>query len=310
MKQDTTSKHARRGFAIMAGLFLAAIVVFNFDAVVDRFRGYIDVVAIVLETSGVRVGSAVSVEGMEAGRITAIDFVTLGDTGALALNLRLEDRVRGVLRVGSRAYTARERFIGEPSVRIVAGPADAPPLESGDTLYPLTQISIDELVDRGLEFAPALDSLALALSELERMAASRRPRIEGLVDRLAIATEEAGALRAELGRGAFGEWLADPTLRRRIDRLQERLAELSEAADGLGRYGDPELRSGVAELGRRAERLQSELAELEQRLAEGGGMVSRMRRDSAIAVAIAGVQAQIDSLRAEGMGFALRMFLP
>ncbi len=49
---------------------------------------------------------------------------------------------------------------------------------------------------------------------------------------------------------------------------------------------------------------------LEQRLAEGGGMMSRVARDSALAVAVAGVQAQIDSLRAEGMGFALRMLTP
>lgn len=294
----------------MAALLLAAALIFNIDVIVDRVRGYIDVVAIVLETSGVRIGSPVWVEGMEAGRITGIEFVALGDTGAIALHLRLEDRVRDAVRLGSRARTARHRFIGEPTVRISAGPPDAPPVETGDTLYPLDPVSMEHLVARGREIAPALDSLTAALVALERLVDARRPGLEALVDRLAAATEEAATLRAELDRGAIGEWAGDGTLRRRIEQLEHRLAALSEAARGLQRYGDPELARSVADLAGRAERLSTALADLDRRVEAGRGVIPRMGRDSALAVAVRGVRAQIDSLRAAGLGFALRMLLP
>lgn len=295
---------------IMAALFLIAIFVFTMDIIVDRFRDYIDVVAVVLETSGVRVGSPVLIEGMEAGRVTGIDVMELGGRGAIALHVRLEDRARSVVRVGSRAYTARRNLIGEPGVRISAAPPGSPPLESGDTIRPADRPSLEVLMRGGKDFIPALDSLNIALVELERLVDTRRPDMRAVVDHLALAADEAATLRRDLDGGTIGHWLRDPALGQRIDQLRLRVAALSEAAAGLQRYGDPEMREGMAALGQRAEEVGFTLDELERRLGQGDGFLTRMGRDSALAVALSGVQAQIDSLSAAGIGFALRMFLP
>lgn len=294
----------------MAALLIAAVLIFNIDVVADWFRGYVDVVAVVSETSGVRVGSPVIVEGVDAGRVTGVGVVELGGRGAVAFDVRLEDRVRSVVRAGSQASTMRQRFVGEPRVVITAGPAGSPPVESGDTLYPARPLTLDTLLERGKAIVPALDSLRVVMAELERLASDRRPEMEQLVSRLAVATEEAGALRADLEEGSLGRWLRDPTLGERIDQLGVRVASLSEATGRLQRFGDPEMRRSVAAVGERADRLAAALEELEEGLAAGDGALGRMQRDSAIAVAIGAVQAQIDSLRAEGLGFALRMFRP
>lgn len=322
MKHDNTEARARRGLAILAALFLAAILVFNLDVIVDLFRGYVDLVAIVTETSDVRVGASVWVEGMEVGRVTGMDLV--GPTAlaamsnelapeqraAVALHVRLEDRAREVVRKGSRAYTSRQRVIGAPTVRIDAGPATAPPVESGDTLYPADRPTIEMLIERGKMFPSALDSLVAAVREINRLADAREPALTLLLDRVSVVTEEGAALRVDLEGGSLDQWLDDPTLGRRVDALRRRVAELSEAADGLQRYGGGELRSSAGSFAERAERLRVALDALDRRLTEGGGMASRMSRDSALLVAMEGVQAQVDSLRAEGLGFALRMLKP
>lgn len=312
MTQDPTRTRVRRGLAILAGLFVAAALIFNLDVVLDQFRGYVDVVALVTETSGVRIGAPVLVDGIEAGRVEHIDFVDLGGEGALALHLRIEEQVQPALRRESRAYTARERFIGAPSVRISSGPPEGPPLESGDTIYPQDLISIDSLIERSMAFPATLDSLATAVTQLNELVGARRPAIGLLMDRVSVVTVEAGVVRTALSDGGLGLWLNDPELRQRMARLRERVDELSEAAAAMSaRYQDPELRAGVDAVALRTQRLGQTLDELQANMAEGGGgFIPRAARDSALAVAIQGVQAQIDSLRAAGLGFAVRMILP
>lgn len=308
--------------AILAALFLAALLIFNLDLVVDAVRGYIDVVVIVTETSDVRVGAPVWVEGVEAGHVTAMDLVDPAalaavaertgseEPAAVALHVRLEDRVRDVVRQGSRAYTARSRVIGAPSVRIDAGPPAAPPVESGDTIFPADRPSISDLIEHGRAFPAALDSLAAGVRELNRLADARGPGLDRLVGRITVVSEEATALRAGFEDGSLGRWLGDPEPGRRLERLRQRVAELSESAAALQRYGDGELGRSAVSVGERAERISAALDVLDQRLTEGDGILSRAQRDSALAVAVAGVQAQVDSLRAEGLSFALRMFIP
>lgn len=312
VKHNTLRTRERRGLAILAGLFVVAALIFNLDVILDQFRGYVDVVALVTETSGVRVGAPVAVEGVEAGRVTAIDFVELGGAGALALHIRLQDDFQSVVRRGSRARTARERFIGAPGVRISAGPPDAPPIQDGDTIYPAVTISLESLIERGMAVPAVLDSLGTAVTELNQLVSARRPAIGLLMERVDVVTAEAGALREDLSGGSLSRFMNDPTFGERVTRLRERVAQLSEVAEDLSaRYQDPELTAGIESVSARAQRLGQALDALQTNMAEGGGgFIPRAARDSALAVAIEGVQAQIDSLRAAGLGFAAEMILP
>jgi len=324
VKNDNSSVRVRRGFAYLAGLIFTGVVVFNLDVVVDMFRGHIEVVAIVTETNDVRPGASVWVEGVEVGRVRSmglVDPATLAgmadrlgpdDQAAIALHLRLEERVHDVVRQGSRAYTARQRVIGAPTVRIEAGPPEAPPVEPGDTLYPVDRPTVEGLIEMGKTFPAALDSLLVGVQTLNSLADDRGPGLDRVMDRITVVNEEAGTLAADLEGGSVGRWLADPELGQRVESLQRRVAALGEAGQSLQRYsaGDGDLARSGAALMARAERLGAALDALQARLDEGDGMLTRAARDSALAVAISGVRAQVDSLRAEGMGFALRMITP
>jgi hypothetical protein len=309
---DPVARRARRGYALIAAMVLVAVLIFNLDGVVEWFRGHTDLVALVDRTEGVRVGSPVLVEGVEAGRVTDIRFVDRGPDAAVALSIRLDDRVLPAVRQGSHAHTVKRRLIGQPTVLISAGPTDSPPVEPGDTLYPSGLPSIEELLERGLAFPASLDSLNLALEELGGLVERRRPALRELVDRLAVVTDEATTLRSDLEGGSIARWLEDPELGVRIDRLRRQVAAIGEAVDRLKARadGDDGLRTRLGTVTERADRLAARLDTLGHTIREGDGIVPRMSRDSALAVALAEVTAQIDSLRAEGMGFALRMLLP
>jgi hypothetical protein len=308
--QNTDERRVRRGYAILGGLLLAAVLVFNLDAILDRARGSIDVVALVSETSGVRVGSPVWIAGTRAGHVTGIGFAGDGDSALIAIDVRLEDRFRPLLGESATAYTTKRRLIGQPMVRIETGTDRSRPLEDGDTVAAATRVDLDALLARGEAFPAALDSLQSALREVQARVQARRPQLVALTDRIASTTEAAASLGAELERGSLGPLLTDPRLGQRIEALESRLVELDHAGRSLGRYTDGELARRVPTLLERAGRLEGDLDRLRTALESSRGTLPRLGRDSALALAIRGVEAQIDSLRAEGLELGLRMLLP
>ncbi len=309
--QTENGRRERRGYLILAVLALSALLIFNLDVIVDWTRGYVDIVAVVGETSGIRKGSSVWVGGVEAGRVRDLAFIGQGDSSAVAVDVRLEDRALALVRHGSDVYTTKRRFIGEPIVRIEAGDPAAPPVEDGDTLRGGSRASLDELIRRGKVFPSALDSLTDTLERLQGLVEGRRPDLATLAERLAAATDEATRLSRRLEGGTVDRLMADPRLGERITGLRHRLADLGAAVDSAGRRaGDAGLGTRLDSLDRRRQRLAAELAVLQDRLDTGSGTLGRMRRDSALAVAMGGVRAQIDSLMAEALTLATRMLLP
>jgi hypothetical protein len=309
--ENANGPRERRGFIILAALFLSALLVFNLDLVVDWTRDYVDVVALVERTNGIRRGSAVVVEGVDAGRVTDIGFVGHGDSAVVAVDLRLEARARSLVRAGSDVYTAKRRFIGEPVVRIAAGDPRAPAIEDGDTLRGASRPTLEALIDRGSTFPAALDSLTRTLAGLQDLVADRRPELATLTERLGEVTASAGELTRRLEGGSVGRMMDDPELASRVAALQDRLAALGAAVDtARSRYGEAGLGEPLGSLARRSQRLGDRLAALHERLEHGDGVLGRLQRDSALAVAVGGVQAQIDTLMTDALSLAARMLLP
>ncbi|NIQ53408.1 MAG: MCE family protein, partial [Gammaproteobacteria bacterium] len=233
--QTENGRRERRGYLILAVLALSALLIFNLDVIVDWTRGYVDIVAVVGETSGIRKGSSVWVGGVEAGRVRDLAFIGQGDSSAVAVDVRLEDRALALVRHGSDVYTTKRRFIGEPIVRIEAGDPAAPPVEDGDTLRGGSRASLDELIRRGKVFPSALDSLTDTLERLQGLVEGRRPDLATLAERLAAATDEATRLSRRLEGGTVDRLMADPRLGERITGLRHRLADLGAAVDSAGR---------------------------------------------------------------------------
>lgn len=320
-KSTSETRREWGGYGIIAGLVIAIALIVNFPRVVDRFSDRYDLVVLLPQAGGVRPGTPVEVAGMEAGVVTAVEMLTVrrplagGDTAGVALHVRLEESTRAVIRADSPVQAGARRMIGEELIRIEPGSAWAPTVDDGDTLLAVPRSSAREVLSAAESFPATLDSLMLSGREIAALVEARRSDLSRLESRSAAALEEAGALLAGLEGGSIGRLLSDPAVPARIGSLRATVAELSAAIDtALTRYtgDDPgaSLAPALERLSRRSERLRTELALLQERIEEGDGMLGRMRRDSALAVALTGVQAQVDTLRAEAMSIVKRMFLP
>lgn len=297
-------------------MVVAAALIFNLQAVRDLARDQIDLVAFLPDASGVRVGTPVRVAGVETGRVLGIDFLAAGDSAQIALNLRVGEDAAAVLRRDSEVRSVRLRGIGQPIVQIEAGSAAAPPIRSGDTLYGRPGVDPALLLERGKQLPAAIDSLLRSARRVQALARARGPDIERLQASIDATLAAASGLSRALEGGSLAGLLGPEGPLDAVARLQERLAELTAELDAaVARYsggedGQDGVRPALESLGERVTGLRAELDALRARMADGGGFLYRLPRDSALTVAIRGIQAQIDSLREEAASIALRMILP
>lgn len=309
-------QRARGGFAILAGLLLVAVLIVNLQAVVDLTRDRLDLVVIVAEAPAISIGSPVWVEGVESGRVTRIAFLPAGDSVEVALSVRVEGEARAVLRRDSDVRAVRQRFIGEPLVSLRAGTPGAPMVRDGDTLRSRSHLDPMAILERAREVPDSLAALMEQVRRVGDMAAAREPELEALGRRVDAASAAASALSDQLDSGSLRPLLAADGVGRQVGALRDRIAELSDAVSvAMERYtgaeGDgSELTASLAGLSERVAGLNADLEALAADLRESDGMLGRMQRDSALAVAIRGVQAQVDSVRAEAASIVLRMLLP
>jgi phospholipid/cholesterol/gamma-HCH transport system substrate-binding protein len=310
-----TSRSARRGYYILASLLVVGVVVFNLPAIRDLTRSQVDIVALVMDAPGVRIGTEVWAEGVKVGRVQGVRIQPVQDTMFVALDLRLDTRATTIVTRGSDVRVVRRRQIGEMAVRISAGEPGDPPLQPGDTLVGRPRISPQELVALGQALPGTLDSLLVYARTVEAAFEARRPRMERAGDQIREVLDAASALADEVERGPLGEML-DPVrgAPARVRALGQRVEKLAAAAERLGeRYSlatEDGLAAEVRALNERARAVEASLARVQSEIETGEGFFGRFREDPAIERAIRGVEAQVDSLVAEAWSVALRMFLP
>jgi hypothetical protein len=313
--KNSTPDPARRGYYILAGLIVAAILIFNMDAIADLGRRDLNVVALLDEAPGVRAGTDVWVEGVRVGRVKKVPIVQENGAPVAALDLRIQAESRALVTTGSDVRASRRRFIGDPVVRISAGRPDDPPIQTGDTIRGQPRLTPEALLAEAANLPLVLDSIREAAALVHAQFERSQPRIERLGRQLQATMDAAGALTVQLDRGSLAPMLdGSAGLPYRIQALRIRLTTLAQAlTEVTERYG-PDLEDGLAArldgFARRGHTLQVNLAALEARIEEGDGFIGRFQQDTALHVAVRGVQLQIDSLMAEATSIALRMILP
>jgi ABC-type transporter Mla subunit MlaD len=306
---------ARRGYVLLAALFLVAIVIFNMDAIRDLGRRDVHIVALLEDAPGVRAGTPVWVEGVRVGRVKEVVIIKEDDVPLVELDLTLEPRARALVTRSSDVRASRQRFIGEPIVRIFAGSPDEPPIEEGDTIRGKPRLTPAELLAEAATLPVMLDSIRAAAAVVQARFEEGQPRLQRLGDQVQATTAAAGALSDQLDHGSLGRMLdGSAGLPARVRTLGARLAELGDALGAVTeRYG-PDLEDGLAvhleRLAARSRNVQSALAALEAHMDTGDGFIGRVQQDTALQVAVRRVQLQIDSLVAEAYAIGFRMFLP
>jgi ABC-type transporter Mla subunit MlaD len=296
--------------AIMAAV---ALFIFNARAVSDLARPRIEVMAVLPNAPDVRVGTDVWVEGVRAGRVTEVGIIKEGDSTMVALRLRLRRPARALVTRSSDVRASRRRFIAEPVVRVFAGEPGDPPLQPGDTIRGHPRPGPAALLARVQALGPTMDSVLAAAIVVQEAYARREPDLERLAGQLEAATAAMAGLAAQAEAGSLGRMLdADTGIPAHVRTLGHHVAGIRAAVDELtDRYAAAgRLRTEARALERRVEAVDAAVALLDARVREGQGFIGRIQADTALRVAVRGVQLQIDSLLAEAHSIALRMFLP
>jgi phospholipid/cholesterol/gamma-HCH transport system substrate-binding protein len=167
--------------------------------------------------AGVEAGAKVLVQGLDAGAVEAIEPPRKpGDS--VVLVLRLDDRLRGLVRSDAVVRITTQGVVGSKLVEVVPGRPDASPLAPGGMLRAETPIELADLLQKASESLAKVDAVAGAaeqgLGEINAIAATIR-RGDGTLGRL---VQEDEAYMRLMALSTKGE--------RAIEDLEENLTAL------------------------------------------------------------------------------------
>ena len=155
-----------------------------------------------MQVGGVELGGKVRIQGMDAGVVEAI--VPPSAPGRpVTLVLKLDERLRGLVRSDATARIAAQGVIGAKVVEILPGRDGAPPLAEGGILRAEPAVELADLMKDASTVLRRVDSIAKAAEE-------------GLGNVNAIVAE----VRA--GRGSLGKLVRDDEAYRRLVAMSAR----------------------------------------------------------------------------------------
>jgi ABC-type transporter Mla subunit MlaD len=305
----------RSGLLIIGALLLGAFGIFFLDRLLALGEQNYTVVVVFADVEGLRTDAPVWLAGHGVGTVREVILLPLSDDtlAAVAVTIELQRRVQEQIRRDSEVTLGRLNLLADPAVSILPGTLGAPRLEPGDTLRATSPLAAGELVARATALRAEFDVL---LSTVQRgLERGVRPEVRANLEASSRAAwAEFAAFQAQLEAGPVGSMRSDTALAGALTRVQLaldqvstgvrlRAAEFGSARDSLAVLG-PAFRETAA----RVAGLNAAVGELRQLLQEGEGFVGRMAQDTAIARALNGVQAQIDSLIRESKRNPLRYF--
>ena len=286
----------RTGLLLLAGIGLAALVVFFLDVVLRELSEGPTLHVAADRASNLQPGAAVWVAGVPAGRVTSVRFREPRAAGGHRVLVRavLDREAAELLRTDASAAIREAALLAPSVVAVDPGEAESPFVFT-DTLRTRPRIGADEILARA-------DSLRERLIALRPLADSLDRRIaEGPGTLAAMRRDD--ALTAELGSGLARLRRLSRRTEEGSARLLSRDSTLAAAWSRIAARRDtlrralPEGR--LAELDRALAGLERRLAALERRLSEPRGTLGRLRHDGALERERRALEARLDSVRAE-----------
>ena len=305
-EQSRQKPVSRKGAVILAVLILAAVLIFMLDPLTRAFRRDVRVVAVLPSAPGIQPNSPVWIGGTEVGRVREIDFRPAAANDSLSLvvlSLEIPRSLRSQVRADARVRITSARMIGAKVIDILPGTA-AEPLAPNDTLRQRETVTTAEVMAAAGALKAALDTVMADARPLAARARQRLGAVAQLRTSVTVAQRELAALSDDLANSPALAALNDDQLRASIARLQ---AAANAFSEGLAEQAESraEVSAALAPLRRHADELSAQLAAMSAD-STPNGTLPRLQRDSALAVALRGAQAQLDSLIAEAKKNPLR----
>lgn len=225
------------------------------------------------QVNGLKNGAVVRLNGMEVGKVTAIEF----SGSQVDVSIEVQDKVRPLITTESTASLGSLSLLGEPIVDISAA-------SSGALLPDWAYLKVDEKVGLGGLTETASDSLEQAgrlLSDIRegRGSVGKLFADPALYNELRDFAASASTVAAYMrdGRGTLGKLAKDPVAYEQLQAAMTRLNAITQKIDtgegSLGRLlNDPAMAKSLTGTAANAEQLTS-------RLNRGEGTMGKLMTD-------------------------------
>jgi phospholipid/cholesterol/gamma-HCH transport system substrate-binding protein len=241
------------GLFIVIGFAFFTAILFMIGDRHKAFGEHLQLYSEFADLGGLANGAKVRVSGLDAGEIKKID-IPKTPAGKFRLELRIEGKVRGMIRKDSVASIETEGVVGDKFVSIKKGTDQAPEAEPGMTLPSKEPIDMGALLEKGSGLLTdvhgtitdvrgrvdvALDSITKTVNHGNDLIVALRPNITKMTADGTQITSKIDALLTDLnaGRGPAGLLLKDEQTRQQLQatlsNVQQASANIRQASVGV-----------------------------------------------------------------------------
>ena len=272
MKRSTfiTWDQLKVGIVILAALGILTVAVLKLGDAAHLFARRYELVAILPNASGLRVGGGVQIAGQLAGTVRAIDFLPVDNdtTRNLRVVVEIDEAAQQQVRADSRARLRTLGLLGDKVIDISPGTSRYNALRAGDTLR----------LANSLDYDAVLQQASGAVGDLVQLTADLRAITGGVVR----------------GEGTLGQIVTDRSLYDQLTNTLERsnqlIARLQNPNGTVGRLlEDPQLYTNLT-------RMIGSVDSLVVSLNSPNGTTGRLLRDTTLYASLRSAAAGGDSL--------------
>ncbi|CAA9313458.1 MAG: hypothetical protein AVDCRST_MAG11-1645 [uncultured Gemmatimonadaceae bacterium] len=272
MKRSTfiTWDQLKVGIVILAALGILTVAVLKLGDAAHLFARRYELVAILPNASGLRVGGGVQIAGQLAGTVRAIEFLPVDNdtTRNLRVLVEIDEAAQQQVRADSRARLRTLGLLGDKVIDISPGTARYNALRAGDTLR----------LANSLDYDAVLQQASGAVGDLVQLTADLRAITGGVVR----------------GEGTLGQIVTDRSLYDQLTTTLERsnqlIARLQNPNGTVGRLlEDPQLYTNLT-------RMIGSVDSLVVSLNSPAGTTGRLLRDTTLYASLRSAAAGGDSL--------------
>ena len=231
MKRSTfiTWDQLKVGTLILVAIAVMFVAIVKLNAAVGLFTKRYELVALLSNASGLRVGGSVTVAGQLAGTVQSIDFLPVdADTmHNLRVVISIDETLKPQVRANSQAKLKTLGLLGDKVLDINPGTPEHAELEPGDTIAVSPSLDYEAVIAQA---AGAVDDMVGLTSDLREITGGI-VRGEGTMGQLVtnkslynemeatLAQSNRLLARLQAPNGTFARVLDDPALYENINRM-------------------------------------------------------------------------------------------
>jgi phospholipid/cholesterol/gamma-HCH transport system substrate-binding protein len=237
-QQEVQWSQLKVGLLVIVAVAVLVGLIFLMSGNTGFFTGKIAVRSYFENSSGLKVGAPVNLEGVTIGNVKSIKIVADRKLTPVEVTMKLSEKYANALHTDSRASLETVGVLGDTVLEISSAKATGPPLKNGDELPTTETPSLSDVIKSSQGTIEQINTILAKVDSLADSLNSGKGSIGKLIqdpelyNRANDAVTQIQKLVDEIssGKGSIGKLITDDTL---YDRANETVGRLQHIADDL-----------------------------------------------------------------------------